>query len=165
MILATSIETALKWWLIEKGDPISEYLITNIQSSPIDKLYSCARKNTEIKLPKYFGSWLVQLRNSRNDIAHRPINKDIHPLEVARWFAVGEAILGAFEGIIIEPMVGFIVEPIGEKANEKFPPDSIGLVLRRETLYKENSYHVVLDTGETWRFGENAFKKSENQSF
>lgn len=32
MILATSMETALKWWLVENGDPISEYILTNVQS-------------------------------------------------------------------------------------------------------------------------------------
>lgn len=165
LILATSIETALKWWLIENSDPISNYLLTNVQSPPIDKLYSCARKNTEIELPKIFGGWIVNLRNARNDIAHKPLGKEIKSLELARWFAVGEAILSAFEGHSIDPLIGSIVEPIGEKANKNYPSDSRGVVLRREVLYGENSYHIVLDTGETWRFGEKAFEKSKNQSF
>lgn len=135
LILATSIETALKWWLIENSDPISDYLLTNVQSPPIDRLYSCARKNTEITLPKNFGAWIVNLRNARNDIAHKPLGKKIDSLEVARWFAVGEAILSAFEGHAIDPLIGSVVEPIGEKASEKFPPDSRGVVLRREILY------------------------------
>lgn len=165
LILATSIETALKWWLIKNSDPIADYLLTNVQSPPIDKLYSCARKNTEINFPKTFGAWIVNLRNARNDVAHKPLGKEIDSLELARWFAIGEAILSAFEGHSIDPLVGSIVEPIGEKAIKNFPPDSHGIVLRREVLYEENSYHIVLDTGETWRFGEEAFKKSKNQSF
>lgn len=62
-------------------------------------------------------------------------------------------------------MIGFIVQPKVEKAIEKFPKDSKGVVIRREVLYKENSYHIILDTGETWRFGENTFDKCEEQSF
>lgn len=165
LILATSIETALKWWLFKCGDPISEYLISNIQSPPIDRLYSCTRKNTPINLPKHFGAWLVRLRDSRNKIAHKPENHNFHPLEIARWFALGEAIIGALDGNDIEPMTGFIVEPVGEKADKNFPPDSKGVILRREILHKVNSFHIVLDTGETWRFSEETFKKSENQSF
>ena len=164
LILATSIETALKWWLIENSDPIADYLLTNVQSPPIDKLYSCARKNTEISLPKHFNSWIVNLRDARNDVAHKPLGKEISSLEIARWFAIGEAIFSAFEGYSIDPLTGSVVEPIGEKANEKFPPDSRGIVLRREILYREDSYHIVLDTGETSRFSEKTFKKSENQS-
>lgn len=165
LILATSIETGLKWWLINKGDPISDYLLTNIQSPPIDKLYSCARKNTDIELPKRFGEWLVRLRNTRNDIAHKPLANDINPLQIARWFAIGEAIFSAMEGSTIDPEVGSLVEPAGEKAKDKFPPDSRGVVLRREVLYNDNSYHIVLDTGETWRFGEGTFNRCEDQSF
>jgi len=165
MILATSIETALKWWLVENGDPISEYILTNVQSPPIDKLYSCARKNTKIGLPKNFNQWIVKLRNARNDVAHKPVESKLNPLQVARWFAIGESILGALAGQEIDSMIGFIVKPVGEKANEKFPKDSKGVVLRREVLYKENSYHIVLDTGETWRFGEKTFEKCEEQLF
>lgn len=165
LILATSIETALKLWLNKCGDPISKYLISNVQSPPIDKLYSCARKNTEINVPKHYTAWLVKLRTLRNDIAHKPEPQVFNRLQIARWFAIGEAILSAIEGYTIDPMVGYIVEPIGEKANDNFPPDSKGVILRREVLYEVNSYHVVLDSGQTWRFGEDAFKKSDIQVF
>ena len=53
LILSTSIETALKWWLGENGDTISNFLISNMQSPPIEQLYSCARKNTELNLPVF----------------------------------------------------------------------------------------------------------------
>ncbi len=165
LILATSIETALKWWLIDKGDGISEYLITNTQSPPIDKLYSCARRHTKVAFPKSYSAWLVNLRNARNNIAHKPQSAIIKPLEAARWFAVGEAIIGAMLGREIEPMAGMKVEPIGERVVENFPEDSKGVVLRREVLYGENSFHIVLDTGETCRFGESAFKKCDEQEF
>lgn len=165
LVLATSIETALKWWLNKQGDEITRFLITNIQSPPVEQLYTCARNNTDIELPGVFTDWLVRLRKTRNDIAHKPISKKIDNLEIARWFAVGEAILRSISGHNNDPLVGFLVEPTGEKAAEKFPPNSRGVVLRREELYGENSLHVLLDTGETWRFSTDACKKCRDQDF
>ena len=163
IILSTAVETALKWWLIKNGDPISEYLIANIQSPPIDRLYACARKHTTIALPKHFASWIVNLRDARNGVAHKPKAQDLNPLEVARWFAVGEAILTAVSGSPIDQMTGYIVEPVGDLSTKNFPQDSKGVVLRRELLYGEDSYHIALDTGETWRFSAQAFRKRDEQ--
>lgn len=165
LILATSIETSLKWWLNRRGDEISKFLIANIQSPPIDQLYTCARNKADLNLPGIYTDWLVRLRKVRNDIAHKPTSRDIDNLEIARWFAIGEAIFKSISGNDNDPLVGFLVEPTGDKASDQFPPDSRGIVLRREELYGENSLHVLLDTGETWRFSTTACKKCNNQEF
>ena len=165
LILTTSIETALKWWLNQQGDEIARFLINNIQSPPVEQLYTCARNKTDIKLPGVFAEWLVRLRKTRNEIAHKPASKKIDSLEIARWFAIGEAILKSISGHNNDPLVGFLVEPTGEKAADKFPPDSRGVVLRREALYGENSLHILLDTGETWRFSNAACRKCKDQNF
>lgn len=165
LILATAIETALKWLLNQRADCIASYLIENTQSPPVEKLYQCARENTPVDFPEHFKKWLVRMRDARNFVAHKPRRSVIDPLEIARWFAVGEAIFKATSGQANDPLVGYIVEPQGEKADSKFPRDTRGVVLRREELYNQNSLHVVLDTGETWRFNEGAYKRAANQSF
>lgn len=164
LILATAIETALKWLLNQHADGIASYFIENTQSPRIEQLYQCARENTPYDLPD-FKKWLVRLRDARNFVAHKPRRCVIEPLEIARWFAVGEAIFKAISGKANDPLVGYIVEPQGDKADSKFPRDTRGVVLRREELYKQDSLHVVLDTGETWRFNEGAYKKAANQNF
>lgn len=164
LILATSIEAALKSYLVRSGDGIADYLLSNIQSPPIDKLYACARKQANMDLPKGFGAWLVGLRDARNSVAHKPRLQTFPPLLISRWFAMGEAILSYMAGNAPDPLVGKLVEPIGDKAPEKFPENARGVILRRELLYDEHSYHVVIDTGETWRFGESKFRVCDDQN-
>lgn len=163
VILATSIETALKWYLTQKGDEISGYLIEETQSPQLSKLLSCARKYAELNVPKRFQKWVSDLSDSRNQIAHRPVKKKLDPLEVARWFAVGEVLLKAIHGEPSDPLVGALVQ-ISEKI-DKFPKGTHGVVLRREEDYGEDSFHILLDSGVTQRFGPNAFQELQDQSF
>lgn len=163
LILATSIETALKWWLNKNGDEIAKFLITYSPSPSIEKLYECARTNTEIDLPGAYIQWIKELRDIRNIIAHKPISTQINRLEIARWFAIGEAILKLISGHKSDKLVGHLVEPVGKKAIDKFADNSRGIVMRKEILDKEQFYHIMVDTGETWRFTRKGFKKSKNQ--
>jgi len=163
LILATSIETALKWWLNINGDEIAKYLITNSSSPPIDKLYECVRNNSGIKFPGEYIAWIIKLRDTRNIIAHKPISTEFNRLEIARWFAMGEAILNLISENETDKLIGHLVEPIGKKSKERFADKSRGIVLRKEMLNDKEWYHIILDTGETWRFNRRGFKKSKNQ--
>lgn len=165
LILATSIETSLKWWLNQEGDEIAKFLISNMQSPPLEELYKCARNNTNITLPGIFTDWLVRLRKARNDIAHKPSSGNINPLEIARWFAVAEAIFKSFSKFDNNKLVGYLVEPKGKDAHKKFHSDSKGIVLRQEKLGEEHWLHVLLDTEETYRFGLKSCKKCKEQNF
>lgn len=165
LILVTSIETALKWCLTQHGDDISKFLIEKSQSPRLDQLYACVQKETPYVLPPHYKKWLLRMMEARNYIAHKPRQIGIDILEIARWFAVGEAILKSINGHENDDMVGKIIEPIGGKAVEKLPPDTRGVVLRREELYGTESLHVVLDSGETWRFGPDSYKESKQQNF
>lgn len=166
LVLATSIETALKWCLSEYGDSIAKYLIENVQSPPLRKLYECACENTTLDFPSHYSSWLQQLSNARNFVAHKPRGFELDLLLIGRWFAVGEAILNAIIGNQNEPLVGYLVKPIGKHASEKFPEDSRAVVLRRERFNKadEEKLHVLMDTGETYYFSESAFEKLPEKS-
>ena len=88
---------------------------------------------------------------------HRGVELDI--LQIARWFAMGEAILRSTIGKKSDPYVGHLIEPTGPKAHEKFSPESKGVILRRE-MYRnpeDDQYHIMLDTGEIWGFSEKNF--------
>jgi len=161
LILATAIETTLKWCLIDKGDAISNYLIDNMQSPPLKQLYKCASENTEMALPAHFGGWLGQLSAARNFAAHKPRGFEIDLLQIGRWFAVGEAILKAISHSDNDPLVGYLVKPIGEKAREIFAENTNAVVLRREAFHNtgENRLHVLVSTGETYYFSEKSFEK------
>lgn len=164
LILATSIETALKWCLKRNGDGIANFLIEKMQSPSLDNLYLCALEHTPHNFPEHFKPWLAQLVRARNFVAHKPRGAEIEVLQVARWFAVGEAILKAIIDKESDPLVGFLIEPVGERAKENFAPHTRGVVLRREELRKtgEMKLHVVLDCGESWYFGENSFQQLPN---
>lgn len=154
VILAASIETALKSYLTERGGDVANYLIENIQSPPLDKLASCARKHAGLNIPQEFNSWLGQLANARNEIVHRPWKQQIDPLQLARWLAVGEAILHALRGVGSDPLVGRFIQ-VPEQIKD-FPAGTRGVVLRREKMYGEDSLHVLLDSGVTNRFNPKA---------
>lgn len=161
LILATSIETALKWCLKQAGDGIAKFFIEKMQSPRLDDLYLCAREHTQYDLPDHFKPWLMQLVRARNFVAHKPRGVEIDVLQIARWFAVGEAILKAIIGKKNDPLVGYLIEPVGKQVNEKFPSNTKGVVLRREEFRNtgEEKLHVVLDSGESWYFGEGTFQK------
>lgn len=156
VILATSIETALKWHLTQKGDNVAGYLIENSQSPPLDKLASCARKYAGLNIPKNFQKWIAELAQARNQIVHRPVKQELKPLQVARWFAVGEALLNAIQDVASDPLVGELVR-VPDRFDD-FPKGSRGIVLRREETYGEDGFHVWLDSGTTRRFGPDAFE-------
>ncbi len=161
LILATSIETALKSCLKENGDKIANYLIENMASPSLDRLYLCAQYHTPHNFPEHFRKWLIQLAKARNFIAHKPREAQIDVLQIARWFALGEAILKAITDKENDPLVGYLIKPVGERAEDNFPPDTRGVVLRREELYKtgEESLHVIFDSGVSWYFRENTYSK------
>jgi len=160
LILATSIETALKWCLMEQGDEISNFLIENTQSPPLKMLYKCICQNTDFNLPEHFSGWLHQLSSARNFVAHKPKGFEIDFLLMGRWFAIGEAILKAIIGEDNDPHVGYLVKPIGERAYEKFTDDALGVILRKEAFRntQEEKMHVLMDTGETYYFSDNSFE-------
>ncbi|OOZ45822.1 hypothetical protein BOW37_01650 [Solemya velum gill symbiont] len=154
-ILAVSLETALKWHLTKQGDAIAGYLIENIQSPPLPNLLSCARTHADLNIPKKYQGWLATLVKARNEIVHKPVEKDLKPLEVGRWFATGEAILKALMGINPDDNIGEFVD-ISSNI-EVFPAGTKGVVLRREETYSEDSFHILLDSGITRRFSLEAF--------
>lgn len=161
LILATAIETAFKWCLREHGDEIAKYFIENMQSPSLDKLYVCTRDHTPYSFPEHFRPWLRQLASTRNFVAHKPRGFEVDTLLVARWFAIGEAILRAVTGEESDPLVGYLVQPLGENADKQLPPDSHGVVLRREVRHVtgEEKLHVLVESGESWYFGEDQVKK------
>ena len=161
LILATSLETALKWCLMEQGDDISNFLIDNIPSPPLRKLYECACQNTDFDFPEHYSGWLNQLSSARNFVAHKPKGFKIDLLLMGRWFAIGEAILKAISGKDNEPLVGYLVKPIGKRASEQFTVEACGVVLRREAFRdtEEEKLHVLMDTGETYYFSDNSFER------
>lgn len=161
VVLGSAIETALKGYLGMKGDEIASYLLFEVQSPKLSKLLSCARKYADMEIPREFQKWLDDLTTARNRIVHKPVAHGANPLEVGRWFAVGEAILKRAGGHDSDPLVGSLVR-ISERIGD-FPQGTLGIVMRRETDYEEETLHVLLDTGETRRFSENAFERLSDQ--
>lgn len=165
LILATAIETSLKWWLSKQSDEVYSHMKENMQTPAIELLYTCARKYTGLKLPNIFAYWLVNLRKARNDIAHKPAEQSVNTLELARWFAIGEAIFKAFSGYNNSSLVGYLVEPTEDNADDTQHTDNQGIVLRQEELNGVNSLHLILNTGETYRINPDACKRCKDQDF
>ncbi|WP_290704708.1 hypothetical protein [Amphritea sp.] len=165
LILATAIETSLKWWLSKHSDEVYSHMKENMQTPAIELLYTCARKYTGLSLPNIFAYWLVNLREARNDIAHKPAAQAVNILELARWFAVGEAIFKAFSGSENSSLVGYLVEPTEDNPECTHHTDNQGIVLRQEELNGINSLHLILNTGETYRINSEACKKCKDQDF
>ena len=163
LMVATSVETALKRFLINNGDEIATYLVANIQSPPIEKLYSCARKHAGMNLPKEFTIALQGLRSARNDTAHKSQSSVLKPLLVARWFAVGEAIVTYQVAQESDALVSKLVRAIGEKAEKNYPPTAKGVILRKEHRGDQDWYHIVMDTGEARRFRIDEFTVCKDQ--
>ena len=76
-----------------------------------------------------------------------------------------EAILNGISGSASDPLAGYVVKPIGTKASEHFVDGARGVVLRREvfTHNGENPLHVLMDTGETYYFGENSYEVASDK--
>jgi hypothetical protein len=160
LILATAIETALKGALIEKGDEIARFLLDKVQSPPLRELFKCFCNAYEVTFPERFSGWIDQINYARNFAAHKPRELKIEYLQMARWFAVGEAVLRSVAGKEIDGNVGQLVKPIGDRASEKFASDAKGVVLRNERFHGdgEMKFHILMDTGETYYFTESGFE-------
>ena len=162
LILTTSIETSLKWWLSKQSDDVYSHLKENMHPPAIELLYTCARRYTDLKLPNIFAYWLANLRKASNNIAHRPAELTINTLEIARWFAIAEALFKAFSGYENSSLAGYRVEP-----SDKHPdsPCLEGIVLREESLNEVNSLHLLLGNGDTHRVNPDTYKKCIEQDF
>jgi hypothetical protein len=154
VILTASLETALKWYLVQRGDEIVGYLLENIQSPPLTNLASSARNQAGLPIPKQFQKWLADLTRARNEVVHKTRHREPKPLEIARWFAVGEALLAAMDGIEGDPLVGALVSI--SSAIKDFPAGTRGVVLRREITHGRDVFHVLLDSGVTRQFSPTA---------
>ncbi|MES9962202.1 MAG: hypothetical protein ABW116_01560 [Candidatus Sedimenticola sp. 20ELBAFRAG] len=160
ILLATAIETALKWCLRKKGDEVARYLLDNLQSPPLRSLFECVCEQYALQLPEKFGGWLNQLNRARNIVAHNPRDLEVEYLQVARWFATGEAILTSIAGKNVDEHVGMVVEPVGPRASTQFAQGAKGIILRTECSPhdSEMKYHVLMDTGETYYYSEGSFE-------
>jgi hypothetical protein len=165
LVLASAIETSLKWWLSKQSDEVYSHMKVNLQTPALELLYTCARKYTGLNLPNIFAYWLVNLSEARNDIAHKPAGETVNTLELARWFAIGEAIFKAFSGYRNSALVGYLVEPTEDNPDSCNYADNQGIVLRQEELNGVNSLHLILNTGETYRINSEACKKCKDQDF
>ena len=162
VILTASLETALKWYLGQKGDEIVGYLLENIQSPPLTNLASSARNHACLPIPKRFQKWLADLTKARNEVVHRADGREPKPLEIARWFAVGEALLAAIDGVEGDPLVGALVSI--SPGIKDFSDGTRGVVLRREKTQGRDVFHVLLDNGVTRQFAPTAVKDLGDES-
>lgn len=164
IVLASAIETAIKFHLGERGDRIASYLVENLPSPPLPKLLACAEREADLDVPSNCGTWLTGLMNKRNDVVHKPSSTTVSRLELARWFAVGEAILQQLNNHESEALAGFIVE-ISPKIGD-FAKGSSGVVLRRSIDYgTDESLHVMLESGDTRRFQRGDLTVPDKQTF
>jgi hypothetical protein len=163
LLLCTSIEVGLKAYISKNSDEISSYLLNNLQSPPVENLLELSIEHCQLSVPNQFKEWLKNLRVRRNLIAHAPRQTKIGVMELARWISVSEAILAAIDGHVIDKMIGMLVKPVGEKAKIKFKSETVGVILRKEPYMEMPDYHVLMDTGVTWRMNKQSFSKLKDQ--
>jgi hypothetical protein len=164
LLLCTSMEIGIKAFISERSDSISSYLLNNLQSPPVENLLELAIKYCGLNVPKQFKEWVKDLRVRRNSIAHKPKQAEVGTLELARWISISEAILAAIDGHEVDELIGQLVKPTGEKAKTKFKEESMGVVLRRESYREMPDYHILMDTGVTWRIKKDSFSKLKDQA-
>lgn len=165
LLLATSLETALKVYISEKGGALLQYMLDKMASPSLENLLVASMDYCGLNAPKDFKKWIASLRLKRNEIAHKPTITDVDPLEVGRWIGVVEAILSAMEGETIDDSIGLIISPIGKKAKEKFSNGTMGVILRMEPYISMPPYHVLMSTGETYRMNKSSFEIVANHKF
>ena len=152
IMVASAIETAVKWHLTQNGDSIAGWLIEEMASPTLKKLADCAHQRASLALPERFRPWLVSLTEARNAAAHKPAKRYVHPLQLARWFALGEALLRATRGANeIDDRVGLLIK--ATKTTTYIQEATVGVVMRREETHGEDNYHVMLIDGTVRRFG------------
>jgi len=156
LLLCTAIETCLKWCLANSSDQIANLLIDKMPSPRLDQLYDICKTSTDYPFPEHFKGWLAQLAQARNFFAHKPRGASIPLLQIARWFAVGEAVLKATIYEESDPRVGYLIRPAGTpEPSTGLAPEAIGVVLRSEEYHvdKQEKLHVLIDTGVSYYFG------------
>lgn len=163
LLLATSIETALKSFIGSTSGDLLVFMLDRMASPLLENMYTAAIDYCALKAPRQYIEWLTNLRIKRNLIAHKANQTAIEPLELARWLAIVEAILGSMEAHSVDDKIGYLVRPIGDKAKLNFAEDSRGVVIRREEYRDMGSYHVLMETGETWRMNLSSFKVEKEQ--
>jgi hypothetical protein len=165
LLLATSVETALKSYISEKGGELTQFMLDKMASPMLENLFVAAVEYCGMTAPSDFKKWLANLRVHRNNIAHKPTSSCVDPLEVGRWVAVVEGLMSAINGETIDVNVGKVVQPVGPKAVEKFTADTVGVILRSEPYRDMPPYHVLMTTGETYRMNNSSFKIIDKYKF
>ena len=165
--LATCAETGLKWHINRAGDEMVRYLIGRMPSPPLRHLFQCCREHADLDLPEHFSGWLHRLTEARNQIAHSERGAAVHPLVFGRWCATVEAILARLLDHDVDERVGKFVRPIGARREEQFTEFSRGVILRRERYQyeEEPKFHVLMDSGVSYYFDEQAFEILTQQGF
>lgn len=163
IILAASIETLLKWKLIQDSEEVTTYLIDNLPSPPLTKLLSAARTYKQLHVPEKFLSWAQKLMLARNDCVHKPNQQSVKWFEFGRWYAMGESIIRAINDEKINTWIGEYVELSSLKYAEINGKQ--GVVLRWEVDYgDQSSFHILLSDSTTIRAQENTLRLIQNIS-
>ncbi len=163
LLLVTAIETGLKSFIGNSAGDLLVFMLDKMASPSLENLYTAAIDYCDLNTPRQYFAWLTNLRVKRNSIAHKANQTTIEPLELARWLAIVEAILGSMESHSVDDRIGCLVSPVGEKAKLKFSKGSRGVVLRREEYRDMPDYHILMETGETWRMNLSSFKVEKKQ--
>lgn len=163
IILAVSIETLLKWMLVQDSEEVTSYLIDNIPSPPLTKLLKAARSYKQLHVPEKFQSWVQKLMEARNNCVHKPNQQSVKWFEFGRWYAMGESIIRAINNEEINTWIGEYVELTSSKSPEINGKQ--GVVLRWEVDYgDQSSFHILLSDSTTIRAQENTLKSIETIS-
>ncbi|WP_350293004.1 hypothetical protein [uncultured Croceitalea sp.] len=159
--LTAALETGLKWYLSNKGDSISKYLLDNIPSPPLPKLLSVAISECGLEIPDIYKKWIGKLIEFRNHAVHKTGTIDFKIMQVTRWLAIGEAIISAIQDIKPYEFTGYkITIPEHHKT---LPKGTKAIIMREEKDYGEINLHIALDSGVSARTKEGSFDIDENQ--
>lgn len=158
LLLATSLETALKAHISEKGGALPQYMLDKMASPSLENLLFASSEYCGLKVPSTFKNWISELRVKRNDIAHKPISTDVSSLEIGRWIGVVEAVIAAIDSELIDESIGQIISPIGKNSSKVFSKSTFGVILRVEPYLSMPPYHVLMATGETYRMNKSSFQ-------
>lgn len=164
VMAAITIETGIKAYLSSQS-ALVERMLDRMSSPQLRDLVEIACELCDLNFPIELRKRLPRIAEIRNHVVHKSQSSTINVFEAARALAISEALLKSVDGVTCDPHIGLLIEvkPTTHSNGERLPHNTTGIILRKEPFNGEDWFHVLIDSGMTWRFSPNSFTVPKKQ--
>ncbi|MEL6398534.1 MAG: hypothetical protein AAFR26_05535 [Cyanobacteria bacterium J06626_4] len=158
VMAAITIETGIKAYLSSQSSLV-ERMLDRMPSPQLRDLVEIACELCDLNFPIELRKRLPRIAEIRNHVVHKSQSSTINVFEAARALAISEALLKSIDGVTCDPHIGSLIKvnPSTHFNNERLPSNTTGIILRKERFNGEDWFHILVDSGMTWRFSPNSF--------